>query len=262
MNDKGHSVPISVERRLERLLAANVRWRDPQQEARNLSQWLVPLQRWQSTRLERSFADFLAAPDTHDAAVFFLNDLYGDRDVSARDRNVERVMPMMKRLLPAPLLETAADAIELAVLSHAFDLRMAAALEVLVPVAVDTTAAAREAMLDDSLYAQAYRQAGLPYLRGHQIDLIVGIGMALSRAVRKAWLARLLRLSRLPAWTMGLKELQGFLERGFSAFAKMQDASAFMNEIARREREISRRLFAHDFAPFSAADRQANSRSR
>lgn len=234
----------AIEHRLERLLAANARWRDPVREPRNRSPWLAPLQRWQSARLAQSFADFSAAPATRDATRFFLTDLYGDHDVSARDRGVARVMPMMKRVLPAELLETAADAIELAVLSHAFDLRVAGALESLLP---DTPG---ESRIDAAAYAQAYRQAGLPRLRQCQIALIVKIGAGLDAAVRKPWLARLLRLSRLPARAAGLVALQGFLERGFAAFAKMEDAGGFMAEIARREGEVSRRLFAGDPAPF------------
>ena len=235
----------AIEHRLEHLLQANARWRDAAQEPRNRSPWLAPLQRWQSARLAESFADFSAAPATRDATTFFLTDLYGDHDVSARDRGVARMMPMMKRVLPADLLETAADAIELAVLSHAFDLRVATALEALLP------GEPNQSRLDAKTYAQAYRQAGLPRLRQRQIGLIVNIGVALDAAVRKPWLARLLRLSRLPARAAGLMALQGFLERGFSAFSKMDDAAGFMAEIARREGELSRRLFAGDPAPFA-----------
>lgn len=238
--------PMSaIEHRLERLLEANARWRDPVREPRNRSPWLAPLQRWQSARLAESFADFSAAKATRDATAFFLADLYGDHDVSARDRGVARVMPMMKRMLPDELLETAADAIELAVLSHAFDLRVATALEALLPGMPEETS-----RLDAATYGQAYRRAGLPRLRRRQIALIVKIGVTLDAAVRKPWLARLLKLSRLPARAAGLLALQGFLERGFAAFAKMDDAGGFMAQIARREGEVSRRLFAGDPAPF------------
>ena len=251
-----------VERRLARVLAANRRGRDARVAPGNLSPWLAPLQRWQTQRLGASFADFAAAPGTHAATAFFLSDLYGDHDVSARDRGVERVMPMMKRLLPTELLATAADAIELAALSHALDLRMAGELERLLPA---------PAALDEHSYAEAYRRTGLARLRRRQIALIVAIGTALDAAVRTPWLARVLRMSRLPARAVGLMDLQSFLERGFAAFAGMDDADAFMREIARREAEVSRRLFAgsadpFDVAPLPAARRtrsnQPNSRSR
>src|SRR5688572_20766314 len=112
---------LALDRRLARVIEANRRGRDAACEPRNRSPWLPVLQRWQAARLERSFVDFLAQPRTEPAARFFLDDLYGDYDVSARDRNVERVLPLMRKLLPAHLIETAADAIELAWLSHAFD---------------------------------------------------------------------------------------------------------------------------------------------
>ena len=254
----------ALERRLTHLLAANRRHRDPRIEPRNRSPWLKPLQRWQTQRLADTFEDFVASPATRPGAEFFLSDLYGDHDVTARDRGVERVMPMMKKLMPAELLATAADAIELAVLSHAFDLRVAQALE-------DIADPKQPLRTQD--YALAYRTAGLPRLRGRQIDLIVAIGDALDQAVRKPWLSRLLRISRFPARAAGLGDLQAFLERGFAAFHAMADAPAFMQAIADRERDASARLFADDPAPFdfssrgtSAAaagrTRQANSRSR
>lgn len=246
----------ALERRLARLLAANRRHRDPVAEPRNRSPWVKPLQRWQAERLADTFAEFLASPATRPAAEFFLSDLYGDHDVTARDRGVERVMPMMKKLMPPELLATAADAIELAVLSHAFDLRVAAALE-------DLADPRKPLRVPD--YAEAYRRAGLPRLRAHQVDLVVRIGAALDRAVRTPWLARLLRMSRLPARLAGLGDLQAFLERGFAAFLAMQDTPAFLQAIAQREREVSRRLFAGDADPFAlprSPTAQPNSRSR
>ena len=227
------SSAIALDRRLQRVLQANQRGRDPDAEPRNRSPFLAPLQRWQSARLTRTFADFLAKPSTAPAARFFLDDLYGDHDVSARDRDVERVLPLMRKLLPAHLIETAADAIELAWLSHAFDLRLASTMERQLPPG---------ATLDEAAYAAAYRAVGKPRLREHQIELILRVGATLDHAVHKPWIPRLLRASRLPAKLAGLGELQGFLERGFAAFQALRGADDFLNEIARRERETASRL--------------------
>lgn len=232
----------TLDRRLQRVLEANRNGRDSQREPRNRSPWLAPVQRWQSARLERGFVDFLSEPRTELAARFFLYDLYGDRDVSARDRDVERVLPLMRRLLPPHLIETAADAIELAWISHALDLRLAQALERIVP---------RGRPLDETTYAAAYREVGKPRLREHQIELILRVGTTLDLAVHKPWIPRLLRASRLPAKLAGLGELQGFLERGFAAFKALKGADGFLDEIARREREVSRRLFAALPDPFA-----------
>jgi hypothetical protein len=243
----------ALEKRLAHVLAANRRHRDPVAEPRNRSPWLKPLQRWQAERLAKSFADFVASEATRPGAEFFLTDLYGDHDVTARDRGVERVMPMMKKLMPPELLATAADAIELAVLSHAFDLRVAEALDAM---HIDP----RQPLRTED-YAEAYRRAGKPRLRDRQVDLVTAIGDALDQAVRKPWLSRLLRISRFPARAAGLGDLQAFLERGFAAFHAMADAPAFMQAIAARERDASARIFAGSADPFRFKKRQANSRS-
>lgn len=232
---------LALDRRLSRVLEANRRGRDPKREPRNKLAWLPVLQRWQAARLEKSFTDFLGEPRTEPAARFFLDDLYGDYDVTKRDHDVERVLPLMRKLLPAHLIETAADAIELAWLSHAFDLRMAEQLEKLSP---------RAKKLDEALYAKAYRAVGKPRLRDHQIDLILRVGRTLDEAVHKPWIPRLLRASRLPAKIAGLGTLQTFLERGFAAFKELRGADDFLDAIAQRERSAATRLLAGKADPF------------
>ena len=229
-----------LDRRLTRLVTENRRCHDPECEPRNASPWLAALQRWQAARLRDSFADFLASPRERLAAEFFLTDLYGDFDVAERDREIERVLPLMRRVLPEKLLYAVADTIELAVLSHAFDLRMADALQARVaPEAIDVAS-----------YADAYREVGLPRLRRHQIRLIESIGTILDRAVSTPFIGALLRMSRGPAKAAGLQDLQLFLERGFAAFKQLGGAQRFVDEIARREMQVSERLFAGHPRPF------------
>lgn len=227
-------------RRLARRLACHQALHDPAREPRNRLRWLPEVRRWQAERLERSFNAFLKDPGTRPAARFFLNDVYGDHDFTRRDADIARVMPMMQGLLPQPLLASVADGIELGVLTHAFDLRMATALE----------RSSRSRRLDEASYAQAYRTVGLPRLRGHQIGLIHHVGQGLGTALRMPKVGALLRFSRLPAKAAGLGELQGFLERGFDAFAQLGDIDGFLDQIDRSERAISRRLFAGDADPF------------
>ncbi|MEI2797286.1 hypothetical protein V8246_16670 [Pseudoxanthomonas sp. F11] len=214
---------------------------DPVREPRNRLRWLPEVRRWQAARLETSFAHFLADPTRRAAAMFFLTDVYGDHDFSGRDANVAKVMPMMQRLLPASVLETVAHGIELGVLTHALDMRMAETLHTLAP---------QRRRLDAELYGQAYREVGLRRLRRHQIDLIAEVGVGLAQAVKTPGVATLLKLSRGPARATGLGDLQGFLERGFAAFAALGDGKAFVRDIERAERAVSRRLFAADPDPF------------
>jgi hypothetical protein len=104
--------------------------------------------------------------------------------------------------------------------------------------------------LDAELYARAYREAGLPRLRSHQIDLIARVGLGLGSALRLPGISMLLKLSHGPAKAAGVSELQGFLERGFEAFSKLGDVRSFIAEIEEDERAVSRRLFAGEPDPF------------
>lgn len=227
--------------RLGCLLARHQALHDPDREPRNRLRWLPEVRRWQARRLEASFDRFLSDPRRRPAAQFFLNDVYNDRDFSRRDADIARVLPMMQRLLPGAMLETLGDSIELGVLTHAFDLRMAQVLGALAP---------RRRILDAGLYAVAYRHSGLPRLRSHQIDLISHVGLGLGRALHMPGMAMLLKLSRGPARAAGVSELQGFLERGYAAFAQLGDARAFIGEIEADERAVSRRLFEDHPEPF------------
>jgi hypothetical protein len=215
---------------------------DAEREPRNALRTLPVLRRWQAARLAASFEGFMQDPKRRPAAEFFLTDLYGDRDFSRRDADIARVAPMMLRLMPQSLVETLVDAIELGALSHAFDLRMAEALQRLAP---------RRTTLDDALYARAYREVGLPRLRAHQIDLIVVAGYGLGHALRSRGVSALLTMLRGPARAAGFGELQTFLERGFGAYAKLDDVADFIADIERSEREVARRLFAGHPEPFA-----------
>lgn len=229
-------------KRLARRLACHQYLHDPQREPRNHLRWLSELRRWQAARLEHSFAHFLADPTRKPAAEFFLGDIYGDRDFTRRDADIFRVMPMMQKLLPASLLVTVTDAIELGALTHALDMRTAQELDALAP---------RRRKLDDTLYALAYRAVGLRRLRARQIDLIGEVGRGFGRALRLPGVAALLAFSRGPAKLAGLGELQGFLERGYGAFDTLGDADAFVDEIEQYEHAASQRLFAGAPDPFA-----------
>lgn len=226
---------------LTRRLAWHRAVHDPESEPRNGLRWLPEIRRWQAARLAASFEGFMQDPKRRPAAEFFLTDLYGDRDFSRRDADIARVAPMMLRLMPQSLVETLVDAIELGALSHAFDLRLAEALQRLAP---------RRTTLDDALYARAYREVGMPRLRAHQIDLIQVAGYGLGHALRTRGVSTLLGMLRGPARAAGFGELQSFLERGFGAYARLDDVADFIADIERSEREVSRRLFAGHPKPF------------
>jgi hypothetical protein len=192
------------------------------------------LRQWQAARLARTHADLLASPRFHDAAQFFLNDLYGPEDVSSHSEAVRRIVPVMTRTLPPAALDTVADAIELDALSEEFDSAMVDALD------------ARNAALGAASYGAAYRKVGRPAERERQIDLIDHLGRSLDGLTRHPFIGAALKVMRKPAEVAGLGALQSFLERGYAAFRKMRGGSEFVEIIVAREHALSRAVFAGD----------------
>lgn len=198
---------------------------------------LAELKAWQSRRLAATYADVASEPRYGEATAFFLEDLYGPKDFSARDQAMLRIVPVMARVLPEAALRTASLAIELEALSEALDHRVAAALA--------------DRALDGASYAEAYRAGSTRRERERQIDLLEEVGLQLDTLVRKPLVHRTLRLMRRPAHLAGLADLQDFLERGFESFRQMHGAAPFLALVRSRETAILNALFAGKPLAFS-----------
>lgn len=195
---------------------------------------LAEVKRWQSGRLARTHRDLLESARFGPAARFFLEDLYGAKDFSARDAALLKIVPTLARLLPEAALATVADAVEIDAMSERLDRELADRV----------LAAGNPGPLDDAGYAGAFRQTGSLAQRLHQIDLVVGVGVTLDRLVRHPLLGRLLHAMRHPARLAGVEPLHDFLVRGFDAFRSMKGASEFLAAIESRERAIATAIFA------------------
>ena len=68
--------------------------------------------------------------------------------------------------------------------------------------------------------------------------------------MRAPLLRHALAVMRMPARAAGLGALQGFLERGVAAFARMRGATEFLDTIDARESALMNAIFAGDDAPF------------
>jgi hypothetical protein len=190
---------------------------------------------WQGGRLARTHQDLLESRRFHAAAKFFLDDLYGPTDLSKHVEDVRRIVPVMTRVLPDSGLATVAHAVELNALSESLDGAMVEAL------------GDRSASIDEAAYASAYRTVDRAEDRARQIGLIESLGMALDKLTHLHLIGLTLKMMRKPARLAGLGEMQGFLERGYSAFGAMRGgASAFVTIVVARERAISEALLAGD----------------
>jgi hypothetical protein len=194
-----------------------------------LTSRVMAIKQWQHARFEASYSDLLTEPRYASAARFFLDDLYGAADFSARDAQFARIVPGLVRLFPREIVGTVLHLAQLHALSERMDTLMAQALG---PQSLDATS-----------YAQAWRAVGRVGERERQIDLMLSVGRALDRYVKNPLLRHSLRVMRKPAEAAGLGALQNFLERGFDTFRAMRGADPFLTTIAVREREFSARLF-------------------
>lgn len=195
------------------------------------------LQRWQVDRLRRTYADFGRDPRYASALEFFVGDLYGPHEFSRRDADLRKVLRSWERLLPARALAAVIAALELEALTLDLDVAMVAALE--------------GADVAEHSYAQAYRRMNRRPDRERQIRLILDAGRALNELIRLPVIGTALRMARTPARAAGVLFLHAFLERGYKAFARMQDAQPLLAAIERREIAIMERLFAGEPDPFA-----------
>ena len=198
------------------------------------------LRTWQAERLAATYRDLLDSARYHDAARFFLTDLYGPKDFSERDHEVERILPTLAATLPASGIRTIALAIEVDALSEELDAAMVTELRRVRAIGNIT----------DKAYAEAYRRAGHREERELQLALIGQIGEALAALVRKPLIHAALRIMRGPAKLAGLAELHQFLEHGYNAFHRMGDPTEFLASITTREVTILRQLFDGAPRPF------------
>ncbi len=200
------------------------------------------LRGWQAARFERTYADLMASDRYRPAAQFFLSDLYGPKEFSERDEELERLLPAVTRILPASAIHTLAVGVELDLLSESLDAAMVKSL-----VAAGHAA---EAEISEAAYARAYRTCDNRSGREAQIGLIMQIGNAIDSLTRKPLLGAAIALIKGPAHVAHMRALHDFLDRGFKAFRHMHGAAEFLSIIRERETLILGRLFAKHRAPF------------
>jgi hypothetical protein len=194
----------------------------------------LEIKRFQAQRFKATYADLLVNPRYQRAALFFLNELYGDKDYAQRDQQFSRIASTVARLFPAAVVETAAALAEVHALTEDFDDRMAQQWR----IATESSVAAR--------YIQCWRAVADMPARGRQLQVVLHLGQELDRLTRMRGLRSLLRMMRAPAAAAGLSALQSFLEKGFDAFANMKGAREFLAVVKERESAWMASLFNDD----------------
>jgi hypothetical protein len=200
---------------------------------------LEVLQTWQRRRLAESYRDLISQERYAAAGEFFLAELYGGLNFRERDQQMERVLPVMVRMLREDMLLALAEAFELQSLSLSLDMDMTVALQ---------KSGWKE--LNTDRYGEIYRTCGRPLDRERQIALIGQLGLVLNELVHHRLVLFLIRTLRGPARAAGFGLLQAFLEQGLRAFQIMGDGTEFIETIWHNEDRIMQRLFAGEKEPF------------
>ena len=195
----------------------------------------VALKRYQSGRLGDTHADLLANPNTHAAATFFLEELYGAHDLSQRDIDLERIIPTLQKMLSYESLHTITEAIVLDALSERLDTAMARVLGT---------------EFTEGMYIAAYRTATTREERAQQLDLVEALGVSLCELVTIPLLSMTLTIMKAPAMLAGLGKLHDFLDEGFSTFKRLRKPQDFVATIVGRERQVMERIYAGRKDPF------------
>jgi len=192
----------------------------------------VLIQDWQRQRFQLTYADYLARESDRPACQFFLDELYGGLGFRERDEDVNRVAPIMSRLLPDKALRALSDALKLQLISLELDLAMATELQ-------------KQSLqhIDKAAYVEIYQSCGRRPDREQQIGLIRKLGLELIVLTDMPVLLGLVKAVRKPALAAGFGRLQGFLEQGLSSFRQLQDPTRFVEVIYQRETQLMKQWF-------------------
>ena len=203
---------------------------------------VMQLQEWQCKRLLTTHADLRAEPEFAEAMQFFVDELYGPKDFSQRDKDLTRVIPKLAAVLPEKALKALNDALRLNTLSFDLDLDMVNAL-----CELNDIEDFSRFNIDSDAYATAYRSVDRRHERETQIDIIEQLGLQLADVVRVKGISLLIKMARKPAEVAGVKTLHEFLADGFKSFKKLGNVRDFLDPIVNRERQIMEALLSTDF---------------
>jgi hypothetical protein len=201
------------------------------------------VKRVQALRFAGTYADLLAGDTYAQAARFFLEELYSDKDYAQRDAQFSRIANPLGKYFPQKVVATAVSLAQLHVLTEEMDDAMARAW------AAQTQGNPAGARGDDATrYLAAWRFVGNASARECQLRSVLAVGHELERLVRLPGLRMALRMMRRPAKASGMGDLQRFLEAGFDTFAglvqgKDRGSQIFLETIENRETQWISQLF-------------------
>ncbi len=188
---------------------------------------------WQLQYLLPFFSDLYAQQGYAAAIDFTMSDLAGV-GVSRRDHDLERVAPIITRMLPTHALETLASAAEMN--ARVLKVNIGICRCLLVDSALPD-------VITERAYFVACRQASSLEECAELVHLVTGLGHTLKSLIEVPMIGMLLRTMRAPAHAAGFGALQEFLETGYWTFREIPDIDHFLGEIEGRMISVFERIY-------------------
>ena len=200
-----------------------------------LASAISAIKQFQARRFAGTYFDLLHSEQYKPAAVFFLQELYSEKDYAERDSQFARIASALERLFPQEVVQTAVSLAQLHRLTEDLDLAMAQSWM------------SNEGKPELERYVKAWRSVGRRPDRDTQLSTVLSVGHELDRLTRTRGLRMMLKMMRGPASLAGMGSLQQFLESGFDTFAQMgrksDGARHFLSTVMARESSLINSLF-------------------
>ncbi len=179
------------------------------------------------------YAGLTANAEEDEAVDFVLTHLVGAQ-ISERDRQLEKILPLMTRTLPDVALASAALAMEVNAATLAINLKIYAHL-------------AQHGTDLETLSERSYCLAARQVSQHTEVDRLVRqvreAGDSLESLVRIPFIATTLVAMRVPARLAGVRDLQHFLEQGYRRFRALPNATAFIDKMEHRMHAVFANIY-------------------
>ena len=188
---------------------------------------------WQLDYMLPFYEDLRASPDYSAAVDFVVSDLIGI-EVSKRDHDLARIVPIMSKMLPEKALRTIAAAMQLN--AGVLDINRSICRTLFADKHIDS-------VISESDYRAACRQASSLDECLELVRLIDNVGRSLDHVIRIPLIGITLKAMRAPARLAGFGALQLFLEQGYKTFVALEDVDQFLDDITNRMTEVFTKIF-------------------
>ena len=200
-----------------------------------LAQAVSEVKLLQARRFAGTYHDLLHAAHYRPAGLFFLEELYSDKDYARRDAQFARMAGPLDKIFPQSVVDTAVALAQLHRLTEQLDLATA-----------QHWLAHPEAP-EALRYVLAWRAVDRRVDRNQQLASVMTVGTELARLTRLPGLRLMLKMMRGPAHLAGIEDLQRFLELGFDTFSAMgrkaNGTAYFLETVRSRESRLIDLLF-------------------